>query len=124
MRIDANKIELFAFLVKFQIGGSGILQYRILSEEADTLMFVHVANAYKKILIPSVDTDVVVLAVATAAKFDLEELWIAFGTGKNFRHIPAHEIARSFGPIKSTALPATLGMTLFPLVKSQHGQPG
>lgn len=78
-------------------------------EEADTRMFVHVADAvnkgYNKILIRSVDTDVVVLAVAAAAKLDVEELWIAFGTAKSFRHIPAHEIARSLGPSKSTALP-------------------
>lgn len=43
--------------------------------------------------------------MAAAAKLDLEELWIAFGTGKNLRHISAHEIARSLGPSKSTALP-------------------
>ena len=47
-------------------------------EEADTRMFVHVADAirkcYKKILIRSVDTDVVVLAVAAAEKLDVEEL--------------------------------------------------
>ncbi len=41
-------------------------------------MFVHVADAvnkgYKKIIIRTVDTDVVVLAVAAAAKLDVEEL--------------------------------------------------
>ena len=87
-------------------------------QEAYTRMFVHVADAvnegYKKILIRLVDTDVVVLAVAAAAKLDLEELWIAFGTGKNFCHIPAHEIARSS---KSTALfMLTLGATLYHLM--------
>jgi len=44
---------------------------------------VHMADAVnkgcKKILICSVDADVVVLAVEAAAKPDLEELWIAFG---------------------------------------------
>ena len=43
---------------------------------------MHVADAiskgYNNILIRSVDTDIVVLAVAAAAKLDVEELWIAF----------------------------------------------
>ena len=33
------------------------------------------------------------------------ELWVAFGTGKKFRYIPAHEIAVSLGPDMSQALP-------------------
>ena len=32
-------------------------------------------------------------------------LWIAFGTGKNFRYIPVHDIAKAIGPRKSQALP-------------------
>ena len=47
------------------------------------------------------DTDVVVLAVAAAAK---QELWVAFGTGQHFRYVPIHEIAVSLGPQKSQAL--------------------
>ena len=40
---------------------------------------MHEADAVnEKILIHLVDTDVVVLAVAAAAKLDLEELWICF----------------------------------------------
>ncbi len=130
LSIDANKIELFTFLVNcisklvitkqvVTTSGSGVLCVPPIQdtdnlapcdhEEADTRMFVHVAdainNGYNKILIRSVDTDVVVLAVVAAVKLDLEELWVAFGTAKSFRHIPAHEIARSLGPSKSTALP-------------------
>ena len=48
----------------------------------------------------SADTDVVVLAVA--AKISIQELWVAFGTGKHFRYFQAHEI---LGPSKSQALP-------------------
>ena len=33
------------------------------------------------------------------------EIWIAFGTGKDLRYVPAHEISASFGPKKSVALP-------------------
>ena len=45
----------------------------------------------------SLDTDVVVLAVASAQWLDLDELWIAFGVGKNFRFFAAHEIAKTLG---------------------------
>ncbi|KAG0719155.1 hypothetical protein GWK47_051077 [Chionoecetes opilio] len=33
-----------------------------------------------------------------------DELWVAFGTGKNYRYIAAHEIASSLGPEKTCAL--------------------
>ena len=35
-----------------------------------------------------------------------KELWLEFGTGKNYRLIPAHEIAKSIGPERAAALPA------------------
>jgi len=52
-------------------------------------MLLHVAhaarNGHHKIMIQTVDTDVVVLAVAVAQTLQAEdELWLAFGTGKNF----------------------------------------
>ena len=72
-------------------------------------MILHLADAaregFHRILLRMVDTDVVVLAVAAAAKLNLQELWVAFGTGKHFRYIPFHEIALSLGPQKSQALP-------------------
>ena len=55
-------------------------------------------NGHRKILIYTVDTDVVVLAVALSCTLNEDtELWLAFGTGKNFRYLAAHEMARSFG---------------------------
>ena len=78
-------------------------------EEADTRMMLHLADAYsegfRKFLLRTVDTNVVVLSVAAAAKLKIQELWIAFGTGKHLRYIPAHEIAVSLAPSKSQALP-------------------
>ena len=72
-------------------------------------MIVHLADAlrdgFHKIMLRSSDTDVVVLAVAAVARMNVQELWIAFGTGKNFRYIPIHEIVASIGPNKSEALP-------------------
>ena len=53
----------------------------------------------------TVDTDVVVLAVATCQKLSISEIWVAFGTGKCQRYIAVHEIVKSLGPEKSLALP-------------------
>ena len=47
----------------------------------------------------------VVLAVTLAQRFYLAEVWIAFGTGKCFRFIAAHEIAKALGPDRCIALP-------------------
>ncbi len=134
MRIDANKAELFSILAqhittihatepKEIVTTQGeevyVSVHRDTSrlspcnhEEADTRMILHVADAihegYMKILLRKVDTDVVVLAVAAAAKLstvsDLE-LWVAFGTGEHFRCIHVHEIVACLGPERSEALP-------------------
>ena len=83
-------------------------------EEADTHMFLHLDDAvrhgHNRVLIQTVDTDVVVLAVvlavASAQQLDLAELWIALiGVGKNFRFFAAHEIAKVLGPDWCIALP-------------------
>jgi len=47
---------------------------------------------------------IVVLAVAAVAKIEIQELWVAFGTGQHFRYVAAHEIASVIGPDKSKAL--------------------
>ena len=71
-------------------------------EEADTRVFIHVKHAsardLKKVLIRTVDTDVVVLAIAYARKLELQELWIAFGVGNHFRyctHPQDHHLSNS-----------------------------
>ena len=79
-------------------------------EEADTRMMLHVAHAaqhgHHQIQVRTVDTDVVVLAVMVVQKLPAgDEFWVAFGTGKNYRYIAAHEIASSLGPEKTCALP-------------------
>ena len=57
-------------------------------EEADTRMMLHVAQAaqhgHHQIQVRTVDTDVVVLAVLVVQKIPArDDLWVAFGTGKN-----------------------------------------
>lgn len=78
-------------------------------EEADTRMLLHLDHAvrqgHQKVSIRTVDTDVVVLAITSAQRLSISELWIAFGTGKSFRFIAAHEIAGSLGPDRCIALP-------------------
>ncbi len=125
----ANKTDLFTFLVNYiklqttskqlvSTNGSEVVCIPTIDnthlapcnhEEADTRMILHIADAvdkgFQKILLRTVDSDVVVLCVAVVAKISVRELWIAFGTGKHFRYIAAHEIAASLGPNKSQALP-------------------
>ena len=79
-------------------------------------MMLHVAHAaqhgHQRILVRSVDTDVVVLVVMVAQKLSSQyEIWLAFGTGKNFRYLAAHKMASCLGPERSLALPMFHAMT-------------
>ena len=74
-------------------------------EEADSRMLLHTYHAaqhgHQKI-VQIVDTDVVVLAVSMAQRLQPEdELWVAFGTGKGFRYLAAHEVSAGLGPEKA-----------------------
>ena len=85
-------------------------------EEADSRMMLHVHHASKhghnRILVRTVDTDVVVLAVMTAKKLPADvQIWLAFGTGKYFRYLAAHKIAASLGSEKALALPMFHALT-------------
>ena len=77
-------------------------------KEADTRLFLHVADAvkkgYSKFLVRTVDTDVVVVAIATLNRTKPDELWVALGTGGTFRFIPINEVAVAVGPRKSATL--------------------
>ena len=70
-------------------------------EEADTRMFVHVKNmansGHQKVMIKTVDTDVVIIALALFSELNLEELWIEFGNGKDRRWLPIHKYATELG---------------------------
>ncbi len=133
LRVDSNKTELFRFLshallMSFDFedkqlvitDGESVLSKPPLQdttslapcnhEEADIRMLLHVAHAAhhndNKILIRTVDTAVVVLAVSVVQCLEpVTELWLAFGTGKSFRYLAAHTIAHGLGPNKARALP-------------------
>jgi hypothetical protein len=65
-------------------------------EEADTRLFLHLKHAadqgHREACIRTVDSDVVVLAIHHFNHLQLSSLWISFGTGKNRRHIPIHDV--------------------------------
>ena len=77
-------------------------------EEADTRVILHADDCARsglhKVLIRTTDTDVLVLAIGHFHKMAVTELWIAFGCGKNYRYIAAHDIADFLGPGKARAL--------------------
>ena len=72
-------------------------------------MLVHAADAVnqgcQKIMIRTVDTDVVTITVSVIPSIDITELWVAFGTERHLRYIPVHSIALSLGAVKSKVLP-------------------
>ena len=67
----------------------------------------HTAQSdHSKINIRTVDTDVVVLAVALARTLKMDnEVWVSFGMGKAFRVLAAHAMARTLGSQKAQTLP-------------------
>ena len=81
-------------------------------------------------LIRTVDTDVVVLAVFAINHLPAGcELWLAFGNGKSFRYLAAHQISASLGPEMSCALRIFHALTgchtysaLLDMERRQHGQ--
>ena len=111
LRVHENKTELFEFLAQ-RISEQPNTDKQIITtfinevlcnqnrqqanlfpyshEEADTRIILYVADAaksrYDRILLRTLDTDVVVLAISYNYTVPPSEIWIAFGTGKNFRY--------------------------------------
>ena len=77
-------------------------------EEADTRLLLHAADAVQKgcnkVTICNVDTDVVILTVASFSKTAPDEHWVAFGVGTNFRYIDVHEMVATMTPTKCVTL--------------------
>ena len=82
-------------------------------EEADTRILVHLQDALDNgttsCLVRTVDTDVVVIIIgkfsALITNHPAADIWIAFGTGKNFMYIHINAICNNLGQCKSMALP-------------------
>jgi len=147
LRVDDNKTELFCFLSgalldSFQLAEKQLVitnRDAVLSkpplldttsrapcaqEEVDSCMMLHAAHAgHSKITIRTVNTDVVVLAVALACTLEEDdEVWVSFGTGKAFRFLAAHEMARAVGPEKAQALPMFHALTRCDMVSCFAGR--
>ena len=149
LHCDENKTELFHFLSSYVSAmelsetkqlvvtvGSHVLSCNMNScteldpcshEEADTRMLLHVAhaaeNGHAKIMILTVDIDVVVIAIASLHHLPkISELWLAFGTGKKFRYISIHEIVDSLGDERSRSLPFFHAFTGCDTVSSFNGR--
>ena len=95
-------------------------------EEADTRMFLHAAegarHGMKKIMLRTVDTDVVVISISLAKKIGCDSLWLAFGTGTTFRYFDATAMAHSLGDDKCSALPAFHALTGCDVTSSFSGK--
>ena len=127
LRIDDNKTELFQLLAEqtacIEVDGKEVYSTygeQVLSsperrdkseiepythEEADTRLVLHVSEAHQKVMARTLDTDVVVIVVSKLQTMLVNEVWIAFGAGKQFRYIAAHDISQQLGPCNSRALP-------------------
>ena len=120
VRLDDNKKKLFEYLAarvqSLRLPDSEVICTAALDvigsttiagmapcnhEETDTHIFVHAkhasVNGMKKILIRTVDTQVLIL--------DEEELWIAFEVGKHLHYLSIHKIASSLNTEQCEGLP-------------------
>ena len=82
-------------------------------KEADTRIFVHVRDAVEhgaqKVLIRTVDKDVVIIAIVEYSNLCLirpdVSVWMAFGMRKHFQYISIDTICEALGPRKAKAPP-------------------
>ena len=86
----------------------------------------------KFLVVKDNDTDLLVISVLPVPqKIGLQQLWVAFGQGKNLRWIPVHDLHHSTGLEKSKGIlffHASTGCDVYQdsVVegRSQHGKPG
>ena len=86
------------------------------------MMLLHVEDAvnqgYTHVSIRTVGT----LAVAAAERLRIDQLWVAFGTGKSCRFLAAHEMEQALGPDKCRGLPPFHTFTASDAVSSFGGR--
>ena len=132
MHLCSTSTELFAFLSLevvrrpfaesnelYATDGSGVLCSHAESycarlspcsqEETDTRLLLDAADAVqkgcKKVAILTVDTDVVMFAVASFSMTVPDQFLFAFGVASNCRYIAVHEIVFTMNPTKCLTLP-------------------
>ena len=125
LRVDENKVKLFHFLseqaASLQVAeGKDVyttLEEKVLHsgsnrqdlsrlepcihEEADTRTMLRVKDSAvsgkERVIIRTIDTDTVLFSISIFHVIPVNEVWIAFGTGKHFRYLAVHDIARELG---------------------------
>ena len=70
-----------------------------------------VQKGFQKVMVHTVDTNVVVLAIAMFNQIGADELWLAFGTRSNFRYIPVHDVVAGMDPRICATLPVFHALT-------------
>ena len=84
-------------------------------EDADTCLLIYVADGVhkgnRKVLIRTVDTDGVVLDVASFNNISPDKLWFALGTGSSFRYIAVHQLVATMNPRQCVSLPIFLALS-------------
>ena len=125
LRSSENKTELFRFLSAeiFSLSNGRIIcgyddtvtsthdeDTALLSptdhEEADTRVFLHVkdmvSKGFRRVMVRTTDTDVLVLAISLFSELNIDELWLDFGTAKQRTFLPVHRMA--LDPIRRAGL--------------------
>ena len=87
-----------------------------------TLEVFSISSEYICIMVRTVDTDVVVLAVTYFCTMPVSEIWIAFDTGTHFRYIGIQGIAKALGTERASVLPLFTAFTECDTVSAFHGK--
>ena len=103
--VDQNKTELFGFLA-----------IKCMQHVEDDMQ-----NGMREVAIRTVNTDVVVLAVASFNN-NSDELWLALGTGSSFRCIAIHQLAATMNSRQCATLPICHALTGCDTVSSFAGR--
>ena len=82
-------------------------------EETDTRIVVHVIDSLEKgfikTMIRTVDNDIIVILMglfySIREYYQAADIWVAFGTGKSFRHYHINNLSRLLGRERSCCLP-------------------
>lgn len=99
-------------------------------EEADTRVVVHILHALeqgiKTIVVRTVDTDVIVILTGVffelIANNPLADIWVAFGTDKNFRLYSINAICTYLGKERTRALPIFHALTGYDTTPAFRGK--
>ena len=84
-------------------------------EKADTRLILNLADAvlkgHRRVSIRTVDTDLLVLAVASFDKIKPDELWVILGTGSHLRSIAIHDLMAKMDSRYCSSLPIFHALT-------------